>query len=373
MAEHYQFGIEEEYFIVDAKTKAVQRQAHTRFLLDLKRALGPSVTRELLQSQLEVSTKPSFSMADTRVELKNLRQTIGAIAAEHGLSYFASGTHPTAAWGGGQHTKKDRYDGLMHDLQMLGERNLLCGLHVHVELPNPDSRVDVMRRMLPYVPLFIALSTSSPFWRSKRTGLMGYRLAAYDELPRTGLPELFQSKEEYEAYVQALVDARVMKDSSYVWWAIRPSYFHPTLELRAPDSCTRLEDAVAIAALYRSLASHLVRKPYVNSELTAVDRAIAVENKWRAQRFGIHGSFVDRRAGRAVTVAEALDELIALVEPDARMLGCEQEIANARAILSAGTSADIQIAVYRETEEKTGSRNAALQAVKTWLAEATLH
>jgi carboxylate-amine ligase len=261
----------------------------------------------------------------------------------------------------------------MHDLQMLGERNLLCGLHVHVELPDPDQRVDVMRRMLPYVPLFIALATSSPFWRSRRTGLMGYRLAAYDELPRTGLPPLFESKADYDAYVATLVAAGVIEDSSYIWWAVRPSHKHPTLELRAPDSCTRVEDAVAIAALYRALARHLVRNPRLNSDLTVVDHAIAIENKWRAQRYGIHGSFVDGRTRRAVTIPDVVENLIGELDEDMRALGCENEVAGARSILKQGTSADIQIAVFRETEHRTGSRGQAFGAVKSWLAEATLH
>jgi carboxylate-amine ligase len=372
MTDNYRFGMEEEYFIVNAETKSIERKASPAFLSALKRAIGPAVTRELLQSQLEINTKPTLNMADGRAELKELRQTIGAIACEHGLSYFAAGTHPTAGWSGGQPTPKLRYDGLMQDFQMLGERNLLCGLHVHVELPDPDRRVDVMRRMMPYLPLFIALATSSPFWRSRRTGLMGYRLAAYDELPRTGLPELFDSKEDYEAYIDALVEARVIQDSSYVWWAIRPSRGHPTLELRAPDSCTRIEDAVALAALYRGLARHLFRHPEVNREMTAVDRAIAVENKWRAQRYGIHGSFVDRAERRAVPVSEALDRLLMMLDDDMRALGCDQEIASLRRILTTGTSADMQIAVFREAEERTGSRNKAFGAVKTWLAEATL-
>src|SRR5438045_8312310 len=149
----------------------------------------------------------------------------------------------------------------MEDLQMIGQRNMLCGLHVHVELPDPDDRVDVMMRMLPYLPLFIALATSSPFWRSRSTGLKGYRLAAYDELPRTGVPELFRTPAEYEAYIAALVNAGVREDSSYVWWALRPSMSHPTPESRAPASCTRVEDSVALGALYRTLVCGLALTP----------------------------------------------------------------------------------------------------------------
>ncbi len=372
MSNNFQFGIEEEYFIVDAETKAVQRRMPTAFILALKRNLGQAVTREFLQAQLEVMTKPSMSIADTRDELRGLRCAIGKVAGEHGLSFFASGTHPTAAWSVSRQTSGKRYDEVMNDLQMLGQRNMLCGMHVHVEVPDPDERVEIMRRAAPFVPLLIALATSSPFWQSRRTGLMGYRLAAYDELPRTGLPPFFRDKTEFDAYIAALVAGRVIEDSSYVWWAIRPSLKHPTLELRAPDSCTRVEDALVIAALYRSLIRHLVRKPEVNADLDVVDHSIALENKWRAQRYGIHGSFVDRRAARAVTVAESAESLIVTLAEDARELGCEREVEHVRSILRQGTSADIQIAVHREARQRTGSRQEAFKAVKTWLAEATL-
>ncbi|HVT56038.1 MAG TPA: carboxylate-amine ligase [Xanthobacteraceae bacterium] len=369
---NYSFGVEEEYFIVDGDTKALRKKAAPAFLTDLKRKVGTVMNREMLQSQLEISTKPSLSMEAIHDDLRNLRQTIGSVAADHGLSYFAASTHPTAGWSGGQPTQKIRYDGMMQDLQMLGERNLLCGMHVHVQLPDVDRRVDVMRRMIPYSPLFIALSTSSPFWRSRSTGLMGYRLAAYDELPRTGIPELFESNADYEAYINALIETRVIQDSSYIWWTIRPSAANPTLELRAPDVCTRVEDAVSLAALYRALARHLYNHPELNRNIGPVDRAIAVENKWRAQRYGIHGSFVDRGEGRAVPISEELDRLIVLLQDDIGELRCEDEIAHVRKILSTGTSADMQIAVFREAEQRTGSRNKAFGAVKTWLAEATL-
>jgi len=372
MTDEFNFGIEEEYFVVDAQTKAAQRRMPTAFILALRRSLGPAVTREFLQTQLEVMTRPSAALADANSELRGLRQSIGSIAAEHGLTFFAAGTHPTANWRAAQQTQKKRYDEVMHDLQMIGQRNLLCGMHVHVEVPDPDERVDLMRRATPFVPLFIALSTSSPFWRTRRTGLMGYRLAAYDELPRTGLPPLFRGKSDFDQYVATLVAARVIEDSSYLWWAIRPSRNHPTLELRAPDSCTRLEDGITIAALYRSLVRHLVRNPQINVDLTVVDYAIAQENKWRAQRYGIHGSFADRAAKRALSVAESVDWLLELVRDDARELGCEQEVAGARSILARGTSADLQIAIFHEAEQRTGSRNEAFQAVKAWLVETTL-
>jgi carboxylate-amine ligase len=372
MADTYSFGIEEEYFIVDAETKAVQRRMPSAFLAALKTGLGSAVMREMLQSQLEVTTKPSVDCSESARELRALRRNLGAISSEFGLSFIAAGTHPTAAWTSSRQTEAMRYDGMMQDLQMLAERNMLCGLHVHVELPDPNRRVEIMRRVTPFVPYFIALATSSPFWNSRRTGLMGYRLAAYDELPRTGLPPLFYTDEDFNQYKQALIDARVLPDGSYLWWAIRPSEAHPTLELRAPDCCTRVEDSIALAALYRSLLRHLYLNPKVNETLTPVDYALASENKWRAQRYGIHGSFVDRVQGRAVPVSEATRTLLDMISEDAKALGCDQALKQIRRILEDGTSADAQITVFAEAEERTKSRGEALKAVKNWLVETSI-
>ncbi len=291
------------------------------------------------------------------------------IAADHGLAIIAAGTHPTADWHRAQQSEGERYDAVMDDLQMIGQRNMLCGLHVHVELPDPDDRVDVMIRMLPYLPLFVALSTSSPFWRSRPTGLKGYRLAAYDELPRTGVPELLRSKEDFEAYVGALVKAGVIKDASYVWWSMRPSFKHPTLELRAPDCPTLVEDSIAIAALWRSLARHLVYNPELNRDINAVTRAIVVENKWRAQRYGVRGTFVgDNGGGHG---RKFVDQVVDDVSEDAEALGCLAELQRCRTIVSAGTSADTQMALY-EKVGRTEGRARALGAVTDWLAATTL-
>jgi carboxylate-amine ligase len=368
MADIFTFGIEEEYFLVDAQTKVVCRRMPEAFLAEARAATDDHVGGEMLQSQLEVFTATLSSLADARAELRRLRRTVAAIAARHGLAILAAGTHPTALWADALQTPKERYDHVMDELQMIGQRNMLCGMHVHVELPDPDERVDVMCRMLPYLPLFLALSTSSPFWQTQRTGLKGYRLAAYDELPRTGVPELFRTKEDFEAYVAALVRAGVMDDSSHVWWAIRPSLKHPTLELRAPDCCTLVEDTIAIAALYRTLTRHLYNNPWRNAEINVVSRAIVVENKWRAQRYGVHGTFVTEDG--AVTVGEMLERVIEDTKVDAEALGCSEEIRRCRTIADAGTSADAQLAVFDAHVGK--DRDAALRAVTDWIAGATL-
>lgn len=369
MTENFKVGIEEEYFLVNAATKAVARAMPEGFLQEAKEATAGQVAGEFLQSQIEARTLAHTDIKTAREELRHLRQTVSRIAAQHGLAILAAGTHPTADWGKSQQSEGERYDTVMDDLQMIGQRNMLCGLHVHVELPDPDDRVDVMTRMLPYVPLFIALATSSPFWRSRPTGLMGYRLAAYDELPRTGLPELFRTKEEFDAYIAALVKAGVMEDSSYVWWSMRPSLKHPTLELRAPDCPTLVDDSIAIAALYRTLARRLTRNPQLNADINAVTRAIVVENKWRAQRYGVHGTFVGDNG--AISIGEFLEQVLEETAADAEALHCVTEISRCRAIVGAGTSADAQMKVF-EAHCKSEDRTRALQAVSDWIAVATL-
>jgi glutamate---cysteine ligase / carboxylate-amine ligase len=372
----FPFGIEEEYFLVDAETKLATHDVSRAFFEAASAATQGRISPEFLQPQIEVKSSPHVSMAEARQELRELRRTVSTVAAQHGLAIFAAGTHPTAMWASALQTPKKRYDAVMHDLQMIGQRDLLCGMHVHVELPDTDLRVDVMFRMLPYLPLLLALSTSSPFWQGRRTGLKGYRLAAYDELPRTGLPELFRTREEFDAYVAALVGAGVMEDSSFIWWAIRPSLVNPTLELRAPDSCTLVDDSVAIAALYRILVRHLCANRWRNADLDAVQRALIVENKWRAQRYGVNGTFVTDKG--AVSVTEMLERVIEDTAADAAALDCNAEIERCRAIAGAGTSADAQLAIFEAHHgdngngNGNGSREAALEAVANWIVAATL-
>jgi carboxylate-amine ligase len=229
-----------------------------------------------------------------------------------------------------------------------------------------------MYRAIPFLPVLVALSTSSPFWQGHRTGLLGYRLAAYDELPRTGLPELFRTKAEYDSYVDALVAAGLIENASFIWWAMRPSLWHPTLELRIPDVCTRIEDGLCIAALFRCLVRHLFNHPELNADLGAVDRALAVENKWRAQRYGIKASFIERGAKTARTMSETIDDLLGRLHADAEALDCVHEISHARAIVARGSSAHQQVHVYSQARIAGRSRTRALKDVVDFLLRTTV-
>src|SRR3954452_9048902 len=205
----YSFGIEEEYFLADATTLNVVTQTPNELFEAANWSTGGQAMREMLQAQLEVATNVHLDTRDAREELKFLRREVAAVTAQYGFAIMACGTHPTAEWRQSQPSPKPRYEEMIEDLRTIGQRNMLCGMHVHVQLRNAEKRFAVMRAMIPYIPLFIALSTSSPFWNSNETGLKGYRLAAYDELPRTGLPELFESIQEYEQYISALTRSGV--------------------------------------------------------------------------------------------------------------------------------------------------------------------
>ncbi|HZS64732.1 MAG TPA: carboxylate-amine ligase, partial [Xanthobacteraceae bacterium] len=306
----YSFGIEEEYFVFDLKTRRAVSSADKKFIAAAKKRLGERLTTEMLQSQIESVSPPCTSIEQARAHLTECRRVLGEEAAARKLGIAAMGTFPLADWPDQAITPSPRYGAILDDLQMIGLRNMLCGMHVHVEVPDPDTRVDLMMRLTPYLPLLLALSTSSPFWQGHLTGLRGYRLAAYDELPRTGLPELFRTKVDYDAFISALTWAKIIPDASYIWWAIRPSLRFPTIELRVADSCTRLEDALAIAALFRCLVRALDRDRNLNAGFDRVGRAITRENKWHAQRYGVAAIFVDAFRRQPVSAAEWFDEVL---------------------------------------------------------------
>lgn len=365
----FTLGMEEEYFLADARTLAAPRKVSPAFFRRAAAKTRDRAKPEFLQAQVEVVSGVHAGMSGLRRELGELREALAETAGEHGLAILACGTHPLADWRrSGKQTRARRYDRVMDQLQMIGRRDMMCGLHVHVELPDPARRVEIMLRMLPYLPLLLVLSTSSPFWCGRRTGLKGYRLAAYAELPRTGMPVAFRSDREYRTYIEAMTRAGAIPDASYLWWAIRVSQHHPTLELRAPDSCTRLDDAIAIAALYRVLARRLCRVPARPEETDGVAAALALENMWRAQRYGLPTSFVTVEGPEPV--AAFLDRVLRETAEDADALGCAAELARCRAIVEHGTSADTQLAVY-ERHEDAGNRT-ALRAVAQWLRRETL-
>jgi carboxylate-amine ligase len=371
MTEAYTFGIEEEYFLVSRGNLAPVRRMPRQFFAACRAALGERVTVELLQSQIEVMTSVCHTPDEALAQLRASRAAIDAAGRGFGLAILASATNPMAEWREQVQTDKQRYEAMGHALGMLAQRNMLCGMHVHVQLPNADRRVDVMTRLIPYLPQLLALSTSSPFWNRQRSGLKGYRLAAYDELPRTGLPPAFASQAHYDTYIAALVGAGVIADSSFTWWAARPSLKHPTLELRIADCCTLVEDAVAIASLYRALSKRLVDRPTPPVAVDAARYALIEENKWRAQRYGLDCEMVDPFTLEPIDTRTLIARLVEEVMPEAEALDCAASLRATLTILSRGTSADRQLEVYQRARREL-PRAEALREVVRWLSTATL-
>jgi len=367
----YAFGMEEEYFLFDAKTRHAVRRVDKKFLLLTQKRLGDRVMTEMLQSQLEVATPPCETFDEARAHLAHYRRELAEMAARHRLGIAAMGTFPLAYWPEQTVTPKSRYGAIIDDLQMIGYRNMLCGMHVHVAVPDVETRINLIMRLTPYLPLLLALTTSSPFWQGNLTGLVGYRLAAYDELPRTGLPELFRTNDDYREFVAALKWAKVIPDESYIWWAIRPSLRNPTIELRVADSCTRLDDALAVAALFRCLVRALDRDRALNAGFDRVGRAITQENKWHAQRYGIRATFIEPFSRSPLTLVQWLDQVMDFIAEDIDAFDCANEIRHLHSIATNGTSADRQIEIFSKALVAGRRRLTALKQVIDWVAGET--
>ncbi len=368
----FTLGIEEEYFLVDRSTRDLVRERPEKMMAELERRCAGQVVPEFLNAQIEVGTKVCGSLAEAREDLGTLRRTIAEVAGEYGLAIIAASTHPFASWGDQTHTNKERYNILASDLQAVARRLLICGMHVHVALDDDELRIDLLGQVAYFLPHLLALSTSSPFWRGDDTGLKSYRIAVFDELPRTGLPEQFDSWAEYDRHVAILVQAGLIEDASKLWWDIRPSARFPTLEMRLCDVPTRLDDTLCIAALYRCILHMLYRLRRDNQRWRRYRAMLIAENRWRAQRYGVDDRLVDFGKGQMVAYPALLDEIRAILREDAQRLGCEAEIAHASTILGRGTSAHHQTNVFRRAKEAGADRQEALVAVVDWLIEETV-
>lgn len=370
MAYSCRFGIEEEYFLADRATGAACGAPSADFWADIA-ARAPEASKELLQSQVEARTPPCSSGAEAVDALVANRNLIDKIAAGHGLGLMACGTHPDFDWREGSRSHGLRYARLERDMRMLALRNQFCGLHVHVEIPPQMSRVALMNRCAPFIPLFLALSVSSPFWRGEWTGMHGYRLTGYDELPRTGAPPVFATDADYEGYLEVLCAIGAVPDASYLWWAIRPSLRHPTLELRICDSMTDLGAVAVIAELYRCLVLRLMRDKDFGPAPSPVLRALAEENRWQIQCDGLGAQIVDVATLRPISVRDAIASLARDLAEDARAVGAAGLEANVEALLAAPTSAERQLQVFADAAASGAAPQECIAAVNAWILKAT--
>lgn len=358
----FTLGIEEEYLLVDQDTLDLTA-APDQLMKDAANALGDKVSPEFLQCQIEVGTGVCATIAEARDDLANLRRTVAQIAGEYGLAPVAVSTHPFAKWQKQEFTDKERYRELEKDLAGVARRMLIGGMHVHVGIDDNDLRMDLMSQFSYFLPHLLALSTSSPFWEGEETGLRSYRLTVFDNLPRTGIPPIFNSYVEFERSIQAIIDTEVIEDATKIWWDLRPSVRFPTLESRICDVSPRLDDAIAIAALTQSIMRMLYVIRTENLRWRTYDRFLIEENRWRALRYGASKGLIDFGVSRIRPFSELLEELIAMVTPHAIALNCLTEVENARRILETGTSAERQTKAFRDAIDGGADRAEALKEV----------
>ncbi len=359
----FSIGIEEEYLLVDPEHGRLARDPPEAFMQECARRLDTQVSAEFLRAQVEVGTRPCATVREAGADLARLRREISDAAGRHGLAPVAASTHPFADHDRLLVTDKERYRDLARDLQAVGRRMVICGMHVHAGIEDDDLRADLMGQMTYFLPHLLALSTSSPFWQGQDTGMMSYRISVWDELPRTGLPERCESWSEYRRIVAGLQAAGVIEDATKIWWDLRPNCRYPTLEMRICDLPTRLADTVGIAALYLCILRMLYRLRRANQRWRVYPRTFVNENRWRAQRYGIDETLIDFGIGRQVPYAELVDELLDLVAEDIDALECEREIAAIRDILRRGTSAHRQRAAFQSAKSRGAGPDEAISEV----------
>ncbi len=364
-------GVEEEYLLVDPVTRDLVEEPSPDFMTDCKNRLGERVTPEFLKCQVEIGTPVCADISDARHHLTALRSVIINTAEKHGMQVMAASTHPFAQWGRQKHTAAPRYDLLDKDMGGAIRRMLICGMHVHAGIEEEDLRIDLMNQMRYFLPHLLALSTSSPFWGGYDMAMRCARLGVFDSMPRTGIPDRYESWSEYQRMIERLVQAGVMEDATKLWWDMRPSARFPTLEMRITDVCTRLEDALCVAAFYQTLLRMLSRIRQKNLRWRIYPRIMLEENRWRAQRYGSTNSLIDLGRGEAVPFGSLIEELLEMTTEDATALGCVKEITHARTILKRGTSACRQLEVFAETKAKGADEHEALVAVVDMLVKET--
>jgi carboxylate-amine ligase len=365
-------GIEEEYLLVNPDSRDLIREMPVGLLEACQREISEQVSAEFLQCQIEVGTPVCRTMSEARRELSQLRAEVARIAQAHGVQLIAASTHPFASWAALKRTAKERYQILEDDLQAVARRMMISSMHVHVGIFDDEVRIDLLGQVTYILPHLLALSTSSPFWQGQLTGLKSYRIAVWDEMPRTGLPEAFGSHAEFARHVDILVKAGIIEDGTKLWWDVRPSVRYPTLEMRISDLCTSIDDAICIAAIYRCWLHMLVRLRRENQRWRRYSAMLINENRWRAQRYGIDQGLVDFGRGEVVPYPDLLDEILTLIHTDALALDCVDEVEHARTIVKRGTSAHRQIACYQSARNNGANDAEALRAVVDLLIEQTL-
>jgi len=338
-------GIEEEYQIIDPETGELR--SYIQEVLDGDHVTIQEIKPELHQSIVEVGSPVCDTAVELRDEVVRLRKLVYDLAAESGLTIAAAGTHPFSSWMDQEITPLERYVTIQEDLQEIARKNLIFGMHVHVGIEDRDFLVDAMNVARYFLPHLLCLSTSSPFWQGRKTGLKSYRSVVWRNFPRTGVPRAHQSWSAYRELIDSMVACGSIEDGSKIWWDLRPHPVYDTLEFRVCDICTRVDEAVCIAALFQAIVAKLWKLRHDNMTFRVYPPELIEENKWRAVRYGLDGKLIDLGKERELDARELLDELIGWFLDDVLdELGSREAAEYAYTIMEEGTSADRQLARY---------------------------
>lgn len=370
-------GVEEEYQIIEPETRNLYSYISEFLSQDRRSPATVNIKPEFMQSQVEVGSHICRNIKEVRQELKRLRRSVFAMADENGLKIAAASTHPFARWDEQAVTEGVRYKELLDDMQGVARRLLIFGMHVHVGFGDSremkDLMIEIMNQARYFVPHILALSTSSPFWHGRNTGLKSYRSVIFEMLPRTGIPHSFISYDEFKHYEETMkkVGAFGKGDPvAKIWWDIRPHPIFDTLEFRIADICTTVDEAVCIAATFQAIVAKLLKLRRQNMSWRRYRHMHVTENKWRAVRYGIHGELIDFGKQESVPFHFLMEELLEILDDVLDELGTRKEVEYIRTILKNGASADRQIAVYRQ-HGGDENREEALKAVVDHLVEET--
>ena len=359
----FTLGIEEEYQTVDPVTRDLRSHIATEMLAKGKLRLEERVKAEMHQSVIEVGTRICHNIGEAREDIYDLRRNMIRLAEEHGLVLVAGATHPFADWRSQEIYPDPRYAKVVEDLQLVARSNLIFGLHVHVGIEDREAAIRIMNSLRYFLPHILALSTNSPFWLGMETGYKSYRAKVFENFPRTNLPDTFNSYSEFESYVNLLIKTNSIDNAKKIWWDVRPHPFFNTVEVRVCDIPLRAEETVAIAALIQATAAKLWQLHERNLDFRQYSRALLMENKFRAVRYGLEGKLIDFGKQQEVPEHELILEYLAFIDDVLDELQCRDAIGYIHTMLKQGSGADRQLKVFRETGD--------LKAVVDYMAAET--
>jgi len=363
MQTKFTVGIEEEFQIIDPETRNL-RSSVTEILADGQDLLHDQIKQEMFQAMVEVGTVICHDVEEARAEVIHLRKTVSGLAEKQGARMVASGTHPFAHWQNMEITQDERYLSLTDQLQEIARSIAVYGLHVHVGVDDRDQSIELMNEARYFLPHILALSVNSPLWEGRDTGIQSYRSVIWGRMPRTGIPDHFASWANYQQFVDTLLCTNSIDEPKKIWWDIRPHPKFNTLEFRVCDMPSRVDETIALAALFQAIICKLTRLRAKNLGFRTYQRALLSENRWRAMRFGLNGSLIDFGKGVEVPMRELAMELLEFIDDVVDDLGSRHALTAIHDILRDGTGADRQLDVFTRTGDP--------KAVVDYLVEETL-